>query len=310
MSVAAQAPPQSISKNNFLSTLSFLLQVSRPGLWTTTTLFYLMPLGQSISLHTVSFWLGLLYIIFPLSLLLYGVNDIVDAEGDRINPRKGSYLFGSRGAAEQLLSLRWQIAAWQIPFFCIFWVYAGPRILIWFAAILLAVYVYNARPFALKGRPPFDVLIQSSYLLIFILSSWLNRVPQLPWQTFLFGALFAMHSHVFGEIMDIEPDQKSRRRTLATQIGRVPAKFVVATLLIIEFFLITHYFNDRVIAIFLATGALWFILDATLLWKSRPYSPSQMRLFLWGWNIAAVLGIVWNALHGSLLVVYQCALRF
>jgi len=28
-----------------------------------------------------------------------------------------------------------------------------------------------------------------------------------------------------------------------------------------------------------------------LLWKNRPYSPPQMRLFLWGWNIAAVLGI-------------------
>jgi hypothetical protein len=25
-----------------------------------------------------------------------------------------------------------------------------------------------------------------------------------------------------------------------------------------------------------------------------------MRLFLWGWNIAAVLGILWNAFHGSL----------
>jgi len=177
---------------------------------------------------------------------------------------------------------------------------AGWRIVLWFAAILLAVYVYNSRPFALKGRPPFDVLIQSSYLLIFILSSWVNNVPQLPWQTFLFGALFAMHSHVFGEIMDIEPDQKSGRNTLATKIGRVPAKLFVSALLLIELFLVTRYFHDRVITIFLATGGLWFILDATVLWKAHPYSPRQMRLFLWGWNIAAVLGILWNAFHGSL----------
>lgn len=263
-----------------------------------------MPLGRSFNFHAASFWFGLFYIVFPLSLLLYGVNDIVDAEGDRLNPRKGTYLFGSRGADQQLRSLRWQIAAWQIPFFCLFWTYTGWRITLWFAAILFAVYVYNARPVALKGRPPFDVLIQSSYLLIFVLSSWLNCAPQLPWQTFLFGALFAMHSHVFGEIMDIEPDQKSGRNTLATLIGRTPAKFLVSALLLVEVFLITQYFEDRVIALFLLAGALFFLLDAVFLSKSRPYSPHQMRLFLCGWNAAAILGILWNGLHGSLLAAH------
>ena len=302
MSVTVQAPAQPIAKPGFLSNLKFLIQVSRPGLWTTTILFYLMPLGRSFDWHRMAFWAGLFYIVFPLSLLLYGVNDIVDAEGDRYNPRKGTYMFGSRGADQQLRSLRWQIAAWQMPFVYLFWIFVGPRIFLWLAAILLAVYFYNARPIALKGRPPFDVLIQASYLLIFILSSWINNVPQLPWQTFLFGALFAMHSHVFGEIMDIEPDEKFGRHTLATQIGRIRAKFFVAFLLLIEFFLIVRYFHDGAIAIFLAAGVIWFVLDATLLWKDRPYSPRQMRLFLWGWNVAAVLGILWNALHGSLLV--------
>ncbi|MBS1841270.1 MAG: UbiA family prenyltransferase [Acidobacteria bacterium] len=303
MNVAAQAHSQPLAKFNSLSNLKFLLQVSRPGLWATTILFYLMPLGRSFNLRTPSFWLGLFYIVFPLSLLLYGVNDIVDAEGDRLNPRKGTYLFGSRGA-DQHRYLRWQIAAWQIPFFCFFWMLTGWRITLWFAAILLAVYVYNVHPFALKGRPPFDVLIQSSYLLIFILSSWINNVPQLPWQTFVFGGLFAMHSHVFGEIMDIEPDQQSGRATLATKIGRIPAKLFVATLLLIEIFLVLRYFRDPVIAFFLAAGAFFFLLDATLLWQSRPYSPSQMRLFLWGWNIAAALGVLWNAFHGSLLIAH------
>jgi 4-hydroxybenzoate polyprenyltransferase len=266
-----------------------------------------MPLGKSLDWHKAGFWFGLVYIVFPLSLLLYGVNDIVDAVGDRFNPRKGTYLFGSRGGDQQLLDLRSQIAASQMPFLLLFWISCGPRILLWFAALLLAVYVYNARPIALKGRPPFDVLIQSSYLLIFVISSWLNRVPQLPWQTFLFGALFAMHSHVFGEVMDIEPDQKSGRRTLATQLGRVPAKFFIAALLVIESLLVHHYFADLVITTFLALGAAFFLADALLLWKNRAYSPPQMRLFLWSWNFAAILGILWNALHGSLLAVQTSA---
>ena len=53
--------------------------------------------------------------------------------------------------------------------------------------------------------------------------------------------------------------------------------------------------------VFYATvGALWFLVDATLLWKERAYSPSEMRLFLWGWNTAALLGMIWDWSSGTL----------
>src|SRR5258708_227745 len=183
--------------------LVFLLQVSRPGLWSTTALFYLMPLGRADLLHSGKLWLGLFFVLFPLGILLYGVNDIVDAETDSLNPRKGTFMFGSRGGHEQLSALKWQIAAVQIPFAAAFYFLVGPRILWWYAVLLLAVGLYNAPGTGWKGRPPLDVLIQTSYLLVFVLSSWLNTAPQLPSQTFLFGALFAMHSHIFVEGIDI-----------------------------------------------------------------------------------------------------------
>src|SRR5260370_16856538 len=120
----------------------------------------------------------------------------------------------------------------------------------WYAVILLAVGIYNAPVSAWKGRPPFDVLIQASCLLVFVLSSWLNNVPQLPWQTFLFGAMFAMHSHIFGEVMDIEPDQLSGRRTTAALIGRVRAKFLIAAFFSIEPILVQTYFRHCIITCF------------------------------------------------------------
>ena len=286
-----------------VSGLPFLIQVSRPGLWSTTAMFYLMPLGPADFPHSGKLWLGLFFVLFPLGLLLYGANDIVDAETDLLNPRKGSFLFGSRGAREQLATLKWQIALVQVPFLVAFYFLVGPRILWWYAALLVAVGLYNAPHLGWKGRPPFDVLIQASYLLVFVLSSWLNSAPQLPWQTFLFGALFAMHSHVFGEVMDIEPDRLSSRQTTATLIGRIPAKFLIAVFLCVETGLVYFYFQDRIIAGFLSLGALWFVLDAAALWKNRPYSPMEMRLFLWGWNIAALLGIFWNLSKSSLLHV-------
>jgi len=266
-----------------------------------------MPLGHADFWHSGKLWLGLFFVLFPLGLLLYGVNDIVDAETDALNPRKGTFLFGSRGAREQLAALKWQIAVVQIPFAMAFYFFVGPRILWWYALLLLAVGIYNAPGIAWKGRPPFDVLIQASYLLVFVLSSWLNNVPQVPWQTFLFGAMFAMHSHIFGEVMDIEPDRLSGRRTTATSIGRVRAKFLIAAFLVIETALVHIFFRDWIIAGFLAFGALWFLVDATLVWKNRAYSPREMRLFLWGWNAAALLGMFWNWTHGSLTHVVSGA---
>lgn len=305
MTAATPTISNGTSGQSGTSTFAFLIQVSRPGLWTTTALFYLMPLGHSNFFDSLIFWIGLFFVLFPLGLLLYGVNDIVDAEADLINPRKGTFLFGSRGTAGQLAVLRWEIGVAVVPFLALFYFLVGPRILWWSAVLLLAVGMYNAPRFGWKGRPPFDVLIQASYLLVFVLSSWLNHVPQLPWQTFLFGALFAMHSHIFGEVMDIEPDRMSGRRTMATAIGRQPAKMLIAGFLCCETALVLVFFRDLIIGGFLAAGALWFLLDATALWKNRAYSPATMRVFMWAWNAAALMGMIWNWTQSTLTQVHN-----
>ena len=305
MAETAATPSERQGAASRAGNFSFLLQVSRPGLWATTTLFYLMPLGRAIHLDSQRFWVGLVYILFPLGFLLYGVNDMVDTETDRLNPRKGTFLFGSRGALEQLSALRWKIAAVQAPFLAAFYFLVGSGILLWLLTLLVAVTLYNAPPFAWKGRPPFDVLIQASYLLIFVLSSWLNQIPQLPWQTFLFGAMFAMHSHIFGEVLDLEPDRAAGRTTTATLIGRLSSKFLIATFLAIESLLIFWNFRDLAITGFLALGSLWFVFDAGVLWKSNNYSPFEMRLFMLGWNSVAIIGSFWNWHNGSLTRVLQ-----
>jgi len=53
-----------------VSGLAFLIQVSRPGLWSTTAMFYLMPLGHADLRHSGRLWLGLFFVLFPLGLLL------------------------------------------------------------------------------------------------------------------------------------------------------------------------------------------------------------------------------------------------
>ena len=280
---------------------TFLLQASRPGLWLTAIAFYMLPLAQRNVFHSVAFWLGALYVSFPMGLLLYGWNDIVDYDADRLNARKGTFLFGARGTLEQLRGLPLRIALVQAPFVIACSLLGGARMLLCFAGMIAAAALYNWPRFGFKARPPLEILNQAGYLFVFLLSSWLNGVPPLPWPTMLFGALFAMHSHVFGEVMDLEPDRTAGRRTTATVIGRVPAKLLMAVLMLVEAGLVLRFLGARPLAAFLLLSAVWFTLDATVLWRSRPYSNREMRFFMLAWNAVALISMPWMWSQGSVL---------
>jgi len=47
-----------------------------------------------------------------------------------------------------------------------------------------------------------------------------------------------------------------------------------------------------------AFGALF--ADALWLWGNEPYSGKVMTLFMWMWNAAALLLIVWDFMQGTL----------
>jgi lycopene elongase/hydratase (flavuxanthin-forming) len=272
---------------------AWLLKVARPGFWLTSIWFYLLPVGGRVVWDTWSFWLGLIYVTLPLGLLLYGWNDIGDFENDRANPRKDTFLFGARPTPGQIAALPRWIALTQAPFVLLFASLIGLKSFGWWMALVAATAIYNAPRAGTKGRAGMDLLNQTGYLLVFVLSSWLNHVPQLPWFTFVFGALFAMHSHLFGEIMDHRLDLAAGRRTTAGVLGMIRAKFLIASLLATEGMLILHWARDPWIFAVLLFGAGFFFLDATVLWRARPYTDRQMRFAFLGWNAVALATIPW-----------------
>ncbi len=286
--------------NGFPDELRFLLKVSRPGFWLTSVWFYLLPLGQHDVFGSGPFWLGFFFVTFPLGMLIYGWNDLVDFETDRLNPRKDTFLFGARPTPAQMRRLPRAIALVQVPFVVSFVWLVGWKALAWFAALVTATALYNGPSVGLKGRPGFDLLNQVGYLLVFVLSSWLSGVPQLPWFTFVFGALFAMHSHLFGEIMDRAPDHAAGRRTTAVAFGIRMAKALMVALLSAEAALVWRCAHDPWIAAALTGGACFFVIDALLLWCERPYAPWQMRLFFLAWNAVAALSLPWIWKTGTL----------
>lgn len=283
------------------SELLFILKAARPGFWSTAVWFYLLPVGQRNMFSTPAFWLGLVYCTFPLGLLLYGWNDLADRVTDRLNPRKDSLIFGARGTDAQLERLPHLIALVQTPFLLVFLLLLGPKVLVWFAGVLLVNWLYNRPQFPFKSHAPLDMLNQAGYLLVFPLSSWLNGVPQLPWATFLFSALFAMHSHLFGQIMDIVPDREAGRRTTAICLGIVPSKILLVAMLAGETWLVTWAFKNLYFSGAMALGALWILFDLTVLFRSRLYPNNALTLFALGLNFAMFSTMHWVWLTGVLL---------
>lgn len=295
---SATASPKTAPQTT-LSTFAFTLQASRPGLWLTSIWFYMLPLGGRHVFASLSFWLGMAYVTLPMGLLLYGWNDYVDFEVDRVNPRKGSFLFGARGSMEQLRSLPVRIAIVQAFFLVPLCWLGGIHMLACVTGMVVAAGIYNWPRYGFKSRPPLEILNQAGYLFVFLLSSWINGVPLLSWPAMLFGALFAMHSHVFGEILDLEPDASVGRRTTAVLIGRVRAKLLISAFLAAETVLVYIFFRDLVLTGFLAGSALWFILDAAFFWRDRPYTAGQMRFAMLAWNAIALISMPWVWWRGS-----------
>ena len=299
---AAATAPASL-----LSELSFTLKASRPGFWLTTIWFYLMPHGGRFALDNGAFWLGLLYVTLPLGMLIYAGNDLSDAETDRHNPRKDSFLFGARPTPDQLFELPWRIALIQLPFVALFTAIWGAKALLWFGVLILGSALYNRKSGGAKDFPICDLLFQCGYLLVFVLSDW-TRGTFSSWPIYAFGFCFAMHSHGFGQIMDIAPDARAGRTTTAVWLGPVRAKLLIAALLTCEVWLATLLPFKPYLAPLLACGALFFLLDA-LVWRARPYPLAFLKLFFVGFNLALLLEITLVAAGADLDGIYRALFR-
>lgn len=261
------------------------MKIARPGFWPTTLWFYLLPFSGRDMFTNPAFWLGAVYISFPLGLLLYGWNDLSDVETDAANPRKDSWLFGGRPNVSMRRWLPYSIAAVQLPFLIAFVWMAGAKMIAWFAAVIATNAAYNT--FGFKRLPILDILNQAGYVLVFVLASWLCAVPQLNTPAMIFSAVFAMISHTFGQLMDIEPDRLAGRRSTAVIIGSRPAKFLLISMMLLEAWLAWNYFTGWYVALFMLLGAFYFLVDA--IWGPECYPLTFSQVFFLGWNIVVLL---------------------
>ncbi len=278
------------------------LKISRPGLWFPTLWIYLVPFGNQESFWTSwLFWLGLFFVTFPLNYLVYGLNDYNDEAADAVNDRKGNYLFGAKASRKHLDGILYKIAMVILPFVVIFTYLSGFTMLLLLIFMVAINILYNFKPFRIKERPPFEIFIQIGYVTTAFFATALNNLETLPWQTLVYLSLFAFQAHIAGEIMDIEPDLASGKRTTATLLKRKNSKLLMLGLLLMESFLVWFWFNDPVLAIFLLAFTIWLLFDVFFFFKDKPYSVTQMKWFGYAINISALLSMAWVLYKGTLV---------
>lgn len=279
------------------------LKISRPGLWFPTIWIYLVPFGnQEQFWESWLFWLGLFFVTFPLNYLVYGLNDYNDEKADALNDRKGNFLFGAKAPRKHLDGLLKKITLVILPFVILFTYLSGVTMFLLLVFMIVVNVLYNFKPFRIKERPPFEILIQVGYVTTAFFATELNNLQVLPWQTLTYLSLFAFQAHIAGEIMDIEPDLASGKRTTATLLKRRNSKLLMLVLLLVESFLVWFWFKDLVLALFLVLFSLWLILDVFIFFKDKPYSLRQMKWFGYAINISAILSMAWVLYSGKLLL--------
>ena len=271
-------------------------------MWFPTIWIYLVPFSlQNAFWQTPIFWIGLFFVTFPLNYLVYGLNDYNDIASDKVNERKGNFLFGAKASKEHLTTVPKKIALILFPFIVYFTIKSGVYMFLLLVFMVLINIVYNFRPLRIKERPPFEICIQFGYVFTAFFSVLLNNLTMIPWQTILYLTLFAFQAHIAGEIMDIEPDIIANKRTTATVIGRKKTKFLMLALLLLEVYILSIWFQDYVLAGFLGTFSIWLFLDVFIFFKEKPYTIGQMKFFGIAMNLCALASMLWALYSGKLL---------
>ena len=234
---------------------------------------------------------------------MYGLNDYNDIDSDKVNKRKGNFLFGAKASKAHLLSVPKKVGIIILPFLIYFTIKSGLYMFILMIVMVILNIIYNFKPLRIKERPPFEICIQFGYVLTAFFSVSLNDLEIIPWQTTLYLTLFAFQAHIAGEIMDIEPDIIANKKTTATLIGRKKTKFLMLIILLLEVYILSVWFQDYVLAGFLALFSIWLLLDVFIFFKEKPYTLGQMKFFGFAMNLCALFSMLWALYSGKLLLI-------
>jgi len=204
-----------------MSTLQFLLKVSRPRFWLYVFGPYIVGLAAGAAtrddfLRIENLVFGL-YFLLPANLLIYGINDIFDWETDRLNPKKAEYEMLVRPESHWHLSV-W-IALLNLPFVVASY-FIAPQALPSLVGFVFFSVFYSAPPIRAKAIPIVDSLFNILYVFPAAFAYQMITASFPPWAVICAAGLWTMAMHAFSAIPDIDADREANVSTVATVLGK------------------------------------------------------------------------------------------
>ncbi|EJN58431.1 prenyltransferase [Halogranum rubrum] len=201
-----------------MDTLRYLLKLSRPRFW----LYLAGPVvvGVAFAADTVTdlFTLEALalfaYFLLPANVLLYGVNDVFDADVDAANPKKDAKEVRYQGDSTVVAAVALS-ALLGLATFAVTPAVAWP----WLVGFFVLGVEYSAPPLRFKTTPFLDSLSNGLYILPGAAAYAAVSGTNPPIAAVVGGWLWTMGMHTFSAIPDIEPDRAAGIETTATYLG-------------------------------------------------------------------------------------------
>ncbi|CAJ1457544.1 unnamed protein product [Effrenium voratum] len=240
-----------------------LVKLSRPGWWLVHVWLYLAPTGQKYHLlSTLSFWLGLAYVLFPLNLLVYGLNDYTDVDLDAKNDRKGNFMYGAKCSAEQLRDLPRIIVILNVLPIVVLAVVSGQwlALSIWLPVCFAVNMAYNLEPLRLSSKGPFELpCVVFGFAGVTALASIVNNLAWAPFGYWAHMSCLVLRTQIWTEFLDYDPDSACGRRTTSTLLGKDLSKALVVALLALEGLVTWYFFEDFLMRLFSISGMVAFV---------------------------------------------------
>lgn len=201
-----------------LRSTSSLFVVSRPRFW----LYLAGPVLVGAAwgadalqdLGTLPVLVLFAYFLFPANVLLYGINDVFDADVDVVNPKKGDREVVWQGQSAVAGAI---VASGLLG--VVTFVVTPPAAWPYLVGFFGLAVLYSSPPARLKTTPLLDSVSNGLYILPGAAAYVVLAGTHPPIAAVIGGWLWTMGMHTFSAIPDIGADRRAGIQTTATVLG-------------------------------------------------------------------------------------------
>lgn len=205
---------------------------SRPLLYPLVPLIFALGFqagGGSLVTWPLTEWLFVLALTWPFGMIIYGINDIYDADIDTAD-KKRSRLEGGKHKDSEQKYIWWGVGVAVVAFMTVSVIAHSTYGLIFTFVSVLASVTYSVPPLRLKSRAGLDVLFSGVAYVVFVYGAgyWLMQ-PYAPLPDAVYVlAIFAACLHALGALRDYTVDKAALATTIAVQFGPRITSLLVA----------------------------------------------------------------------------------